>query len=83
VEEDTVSRAAIALGAVAPTVVRVREAESRIVGASISAVAEHADDIVEAYRPYIRPISDQRSTAEYRRDVAAGLVKRFLSERLA
>lgn len=82
VEEDTVTAAAIALGAVAPTVVRVREAEEMVVSRPVSAVGDLIDEVLEAYRPSVNPISDQRSTAEYRREVALGLVRRFLRERL-
>lgn len=82
VEEETVTAVAIALGAVAPTVVRVHEAEELVLGAPVSDVASRMDAVLDAYRPFVTPISDQRSTAEYRTEVALGLVKRFLGEYL-
>jgi len=64
----------IALGSVAPTVVRARRTEEALAnGASI-------DDAVIALRDEIRPIDDMRSTADYRRLVSANLVRRFLTD---
>ncbi len=83
VEDDTVAALGIALGAVAPTVVRVRDAEEMILFTSVTGIQRRLDAVIDAYRPFVTPISDQRSTAEYRREVALGLVRRFLGERLA
>lgn len=71
-EDGRVRRAAIALGAVAPTVVRLRQTEARIVAAA------SASGIAVLEGPSIRPIDDQRSTAEYRRSVAMNLVEGFI-----
>jgi xanthine dehydrogenase small subunit len=61
----------IALGSVAPTVVRARRTEAALAaGASIEEVQQTLID-------EIAPIDDLRSTAEYRRRVAANLVARF------
>src|SRR5437764_19987 len=63
--------ARIALGSVAPTVVRVPRTEAALAsGASIEAVQR---TLMEE----IAPIDDLRSTAEYRRRVAANLLARF------
>jgi CO/xanthine dehydrogenase FAD-binding subunit len=67
-----VGRAAIALGAVAPTVVRVRDVESALIGAA----SRHEVSLVEPLP--VRPIDDQRSTALYRQTVASNLVASFL-----
>ena len=65
----------IALGSVAPTVVRAARTESALArGASVT----------EAQRTLgeeIAPIDDIRSTAEYRRRVAANLLARMLDGR--
>jgi len=82
VEAETVTAVAIALGAVAPTVVRVHEAEELVLGTPVSDLASRIEDVLDAYRPFVTPISDQRSTAEYRTEVALGLVQRFLGEYL-
>jgi CO/xanthine dehydrogenase FAD-binding subunit len=61
----------IALGSVAPTVVRARRTEAALAaGASIEEAQQTLID-------EIAPIDDLRSTAEYRRRVAANLVARF------
>lgn len=70
-------RIAIALGSVAPTVVRAREAE-----AMISAEPAPTDAALEEFgnrvSSAISPITDHRSTAEYRRHAAAVLARRLL-----
>jgi xanthine dehydrogenase small subunit len=64
----------IALGSVAPTVLRLPRTEALLAqGASI-------DDAVAALEAEIRPIDDVRSTAEYRRRVAGNLLRRFWAE---
>ncbi len=73
---------AIALGAVAPTIVRSREIEGRVLGMTPKEAAARAAEIAGGYQGLIRPIDDQRSTAAYRRHTAVALVERFLSERL-
>jgi CO/xanthine dehydrogenase FAD-binding subunit len=67
-----VARAAIALGAVSPTVVRLREVESGLIGAA----SRH--EVTMPGRLPVRPIDDQRSSAEYRETVAANLVSAFI-----
>ena len=63
-----------ALGSVAPVVVRARETERALAsGASI-------DEAMEVLGREIAPIDDVRSTGEYRRRVAMGLVGRFWAE---
>ena len=65
--------ARIALGSVAPTVVRVPRTEAALAsGASIESARR---TLMEE----IAPIDDLRSTAEYRRLVAANLLARFVS----
>jgi CO/xanthine dehydrogenase FAD-binding subunit len=64
----------IALGSVAPTVIRLRGVEQALAGgASI-------DDAARLLDHDIRPIDDLRSTAAYRRDVAANLLRRFWAD---
>lgn len=65
----------IALGSVAPTVVRARRTEAALAaGASVETAQQTLiDDIA--------PIDDVRSTAEYRRRIAANLLKRMLTPR--
>jgi CO/xanthine dehydrogenase FAD-binding subunit len=74
----TVHRARIALGAVAPTVVRLREVERLLEGAAVGDLAAIAREAAEACDAAVRPIDDQRSTAEYRRRAARALVEQFI-----
>ena len=64
----------IAVGSVAPTVVRLRDTERALAaGASL-------DDAMIALRGEVHPIDDLRSTADYRLQVTGNLVRRFWSE---
>ena len=70
--------ARIALGAVAPTPIRAAGAEELLVGRKVDQItlAEVCDEAVRA----VRPISDVRASAEYRREMCRVLVKRALEE---
>lgn len=71
-----ISRARVALGAVADRPLRLRAVEALLVGqAPTEALAARAADAVRAA---ITPITDVRSTKEYRLDVAARLVASFV-----
>jgi len=67
----------IALGAVAPTVIRAPKAEAYLAGRKISAEAMAEAGRIAATEA--KPISDFRASAEYRRDLIAVLVKRALA----
>lgn len=67
----------IALGAVAPTVIRARKAEAFLDGCKISAEAMAEAGRIAAIEA--KPISDFRASADYRRDLVAVLVKRALA----
>jgi carbon-monoxide dehydrogenase medium subunit len=69
-------RVRIVLGAVAPTPLRARDAESLLEGQTLTeALAAQAGD---AAARESRPISDVRSSAEYRRAMVAVMTKRAL-----
>jgi CO/xanthine dehydrogenase FAD-binding subunit len=76
VESGRIAEARIALGSVAPTVIRARETENLLRGEkptpAILAAAQ------EALGREIAPIDDMRSSAKYRRRVAQNLVAEFL-----
>jgi xanthine dehydrogenase FAD-binding subunit len=74
-----VHRARLALGAVAPTVVRLHEVERMLEGAAVAELAGIARRTADACAAAVRPIDDQRSTADYRRVVACGLVEHFIA----
>jgi CO/xanthine dehydrogenase FAD-binding subunit len=73
-----VSRARIALGAVAPTPIRIYAAEQLLTGQKLTAelIAE-ASHIVASE---VQPITDQRATADYRREMSRVLSRRALEE---
>ncbi len=68
----------LAVGACAPTVIRSKEAEKII----IAALNKNSgfDDAVKIYESLLKPIDDQRSTAEYRRNTALRIIKNLLTE---
>jgi xanthine dehydrogenase small subunit len=65
----------IAIGSVAPTVVRLPGTEAALAGGASIATAQRI--LLEE----IAPIDDVRSTAEYRARVAANLLARFWNDR--
>lgn len=69
-----VSAASVALGAVAPTVVRVPAAEAALVGSSLDDAALAA--AAAAASDACNPIDDKRGTINYRRQVAGVLTRR-------
>ncbi len=76
-EDGRCSLARIALGAVAPTVLRAEEAEGVLVGAALTPVS-----VAEAARRAVavcRPIDDLRASAGYRRHTVEVLVRRLVT----
>jgi carbon-monoxide dehydrogenase medium subunit len=69
-----ISKARVALGAVAPTVLLVPEAAEAIVGAKLDKSALAA--LTEACESACRPIDDMRGTVEFRTEVAGVLARR-------
>jgi len=66
-QDDRVEKAAITLGAVAPTIIHAREAESFLVGRPLDeASIEEASRLAEQAS---RPIDDVRSSADYRSEM--------------
>lgn len=76
VEDGTCKVARIALGAVAPTPIRARAAEDLLMGNKLEdrVIEEAASLAVEESKP----ISDVRSTEEYRREICKVLVSRAI-----
>ncbi len=74
--KDRISKARIALGAVAPTPIRVPSAEKHLEGRTLThEVALESARIAERS---CRPISDLRASAEYRREMVRELCERGL-----
>ncbi|MFQ6101653.1 MAG: FAD binding domain-containing protein [Anaerolineae bacterium] len=76
-DDDVVTQACITLGSVAPTIIRAREAEGALVGASLSEerIAEAADLAAQT----AVPIDDIRAGADYRSEMVRVLVRRALT----
>jgi CO/xanthine dehydrogenase FAD-binding subunit len=72
---------AIALGSVGPTIIRCTDAERRLAAAvdwaASTITAEVLDEFAVQVRAASRPISDHRSTADYRRHAVGVLGKRL------
>ena len=64
----------IAVGSIAPTVVRLNATERAL------AAGSSLDDALAALRSEVRPIDDVRSTADYRKRVTENLVRRFWAD---
>jgi CO/xanthine dehydrogenase FAD-binding subunit len=68
----------VALGSVAPTPIRATATEAVLEGAPPT--PEVADRAAEVLAVELRPIDDVRSTAAYRRTVAARILHRLLRD---
>ena len=74
-DEDGTTR--VALGAVAPTVIRVHEAE-RLVSSERHPSPQTLDEFQRLVSATVEPITDHRATAPYRRHAAGVLARRTL-----
>jgi carbon-monoxide dehydrogenase medium subunit len=72
--------ARIALGSVAPTPIRARQAEALLVGQKIA--EEHLEKVAKVAQSEARPISDVRASAGYRTQLVQVLVKRAIQKAL-
>lgn len=70
--------ARLAFGSVAPTPIRVVEAEERLKGNTLEETL--LDEVARLAQAASRPITDQRGTAEYRRIMVYRLAKRVVKE---
>ncbi len=74
--DGTVADARLALGSVAPTIVRVGDAEASLVGRELT--GEAIEDAAGLAAASVEPIDDIRGPAGYRRDMVAVMVRRAL-----
>lgn len=79
IENKIVKDIRIAIGSVAPKIVRVKEAEDLLVGNNLEDMKSKVKEIKDIYSKYVVPIDDQRSTAVYRKTVALRLIQYFLN----
>lgn len=76
--DGTCAWARIALGAVAPAPMRAEKAEALLVGKAIN--ARLINRAAESVASEVQPITDQRASAEYRREISRVLARRALRE---
>lgn len=79
VKDGIVEDIRLAFGAVGATVIRIKEAEKIIAGRKIEEIDDAVREAVSIYDKNINPIDDQRSTAEYRKNVAMNLLNYYLN----
>ncbi len=77
-EKGTVKEVRLALGAVAPTVIRSAEAEKLMSGKTAEEIKGELYRILNAYNKVLEPIDDQRSTSVYRLKASFRLVLYFI-----
>ncbi len=75
---EKVKSAAIALGAVAPTIIRAPKAEAFLAGRKLT--AKNIEQAAELALQSAHPIDDVRSSAAYRREMIKVAVRRVLTE---
>jgi len=78
VDGKRISDIRIAFGAVNIFVVRNRLLEERLIGKTVSEIKLMIEEIISWYEPLIKPIDDQRSNKEYRKEVALNLLRSFI-----
>lgn len=77
-EDGKCRKCRLAVGAVAPTPLRLTDVESEVEGQKITPdLLDHVEHMV---REAVRPITDVRSTVEYRRYISGVLVKRAIQQ---
>ena len=81
VEDGTCTKCRLAAGAVGPTPLRLEQAETMIRDQAIN--PELLEAVEALVRETVKPISDVRAGAAYRRDLAGTLVKRSIEAALA
>jgi len=77
----TCEQARIAMGAVAPTTLRLKKSEELLKGQKIT--DELLKKVAASVADQIAPIDDVRSTAEYRKDVSGVILKRTIQAAIA
>lgn len=78
IQDGKISMARLVLGAVAPVPLRVVQAEKALIGQG--ATEEIFQRVAEIVRDEVRPITDHRASAEYRRRISAVAAMRALRQ---
>lgn len=77
---DQIEEIRMAFGAVSTTIVRIKEVEKILIGKNIGDIGTLLPEVKKGYEIAIRPIDDQRSTANYRKKVCFNLLEDFLMQ---
>jgi len=72
----------IAMGAIAPKVVRDTNLESRLTGSSKKEITSLLPEILKGYEKHIQPINDARSTMQYRKSVSLDMIQAFIEKKI-
>lgn len=80
ITNNTCQEAKLALGSVAPTLIRARKAEEALKGKQLD--QEVIEAAAQAAAEEAKPITDVRSTAEYRKETTRVLVRRAIEKAL-
>ena len=78
VENGKVKDLRMAFGSVSITCVRDRKVEEKYIGMSVEELHNHVEDVLADMGKFVTPITDQRSTKEYRYKVAMNILKDFI-----
>ena len=78
VEDGKIKDFRMALGSVNITAVRNRDVENKYIGMSVEELHNNVDQIIKDMSKFITPITDQRSTKEYRLKVSNNIIKDFV-----
>ena len=78
VENGRVKDLRMAFGSVSITCVRDRKVEEKYIGMSVEELHNHVEDVLVDMGKFVTPITDQRSTKEYRYKVAMNILKDFI-----
>jgi len=78
IKDNVITDIRIVFGAVAPTMVRSKQIEQKLIGTSLP--IQNIAQIMNLYEPLIVPIDDQRSSKLYRKKVAKNLLTDFLTK---
>ena len=79
VEDGKVKDLRMAFGSVNITCARDRKIEEKYIGMTVEELHNSVDKIIKDMSKHITPITDQRSTKEYRYKVATNILKDFIS----
>lgn len=82
VDDSSLKDIRITFGALGPTIIRNRELENNLTEKGHNISTTDFEDAIEGYRNAISPISDVRSTKDYRSDVAVGILKEMIEKEL-